>query len=1493
MSRLPSPRIAVVAAILACVAAVLTFAVIQQPMTSLQVDPGPQRDVQGGADVRQPQLQPKVYDGEDLSKTITQPTQLKLTAATPKVFDMRSLVTKFPNRVTQEGVEREYNPYGEDEDADQPDSDQQSSDQPDSDQPDSDQPDSDQPDSDQPGSDSQLPASIDPDQFATSPSENDPAPAATTSFDGMHFTEDCNGTPCGAGHPPDTNGDVGPTYYVEVVNTAIGIYNKTTGTRVAGVDLNTFFSQGNYGNLCDTNNFGDPVVLYDSFEDRWFVSDFAFQLDGSSNVSPQHVYQCMAASKTGDPVNGGWNYYSMETVGGLGDYPKFGIWPNGIYWSANMFGYAAGASFQNPRVWGLNKAQMYAGSPTVDVVSFDAPSADFTLLPANARLEAGTPPTGTPEYFVSTWEFLNALDVYKLNVDWSNISSATFSGPFNPLAPTSWPNANVPNAPTPVTANSLDVLQIRAMAEAQYSNIGGAESLWVSHTVRRQNTTGFAAPRWYQVDVSGATVAANTTQAATWDPDAANINYRYLPSLAIDRNGDMAMGYSMSNSTTNPSIEYAGRLVTDPASTLGQSEQTLIAGAGTQSGSCGGSPCVRWGDYSGMALDPDGCTFWISNEYYTANGLDDHTRIGSFAYPSCTPLTDSGVLSGTVTASGSPVSGAIVSLGSRTATTNASGQYSFSALPGGTYPSLTAGAAGFDAQSISDLAVADSGTTTQNFALSAAAQSGSFVDTTQAHFESGVLSNVDITTSAGDVTLTSPDQINQQNTTLGTSGVGITVTTWGGQTFTPSITGQLSKIDVNLFCSGCTGTTPNLTLSIRATSGGLPAGADLASATVLGFNSGASGYYTANFSPSFTVTSGTQYAIVIRPTANPSPGVYALTRSGTSTAGSDVYAGGTRVAGATSGTVWSVPLTGGVSTDAGFRVYIHAGYFSPGVFTSSLKDANPAPGSDSEWGTLSWTATTPASTGVTFQVAASNSQYGPFSFVGPNNTTATTFDDGGSLAMFDTYRYLKYRATLTTSDTSQTPILSDVTIGFSDTPITNPTSLAVDPATGTYGGTSDLSATLTSGANPVPGQSVSFTLNGTGVGSATTDGSGIATLSGVSLSGINAGSYPTGASASFAGVTGLQSSSGSNSLTVDKATATLAFDAGSLSQTFDGNPKSVTVTTDPAGLDTVTITYDDGSGPTTAAPSAQGSYSVAASLDNPNYQATPISDTLVINAPASQDQTIDFAPLLDKSFGDADFDVSASASSGLTVTFGASGNCQMADADTVHLTGAGTCNITASQAGDGSYNPAPDVEHSFHIAKAGTTTSVSSNSNPSVYSQFITFTATVGSTAGTPTGSVQFKVDGHNLGAPVTLSGGMVTSPSTWSLTVRSHSVTAVYAATTDFAASTGSMSQTVTKANVIVTLTSSSNPAQNGTMVTFTVTVAPTPNATSGPSGKVRLLVNGHAIKTSKKLTHSAASWTFKWKLGTGTFDVTARYLGKPPFNAAVSAVLHQAITS
>src|SRR5437899_4274905 len=453
-------------------------------------------------------------------------------------------------------------------------------------------------------------------------------------------------------------------------------------------------SQGAFGNVCDTNNFGDPVVLYDTFEDRWVITDFAFVLDGLGNINPAHVYQCFAVSKSGDPLKGGWNFYSAEAAGGIDDYPKFGIWPDGIYMAANMFGYPAGAAFENARVWAFNKAQMYAGADTVQNVSFDAPPGEFTLLPGNARLQAGTPPPGTPDFFISTWQFLNALTVYKFHVDWDSTSLSTFTGPTMVATGSSWPSASVPNAPS-LGGNSLDVLQIRAMMQRQYARIGGVESLWTTHTVRRANTAGFAAPRWYQVNVTGGTVAATTLQTATWDPDGANVIYRFMPSLAVNHKGDMALGYSTSSATTKPAIKYAGRLASDPIDTFSQTEQVLMQGDGTQTGNCGGSTCARWGDYSAMALDPDGCTFWYTNMYYNADGLNYQTRIGAFQFPTCDPIVD-GTVAGTVTdaGTGAAIGGATVTLGSRAVTTDISGGYSFT-VPAGTYPTATARAPGF------------------------------------------------------------------------------------------------------------------------------------------------------------------------------------------------------------------------------------------------------------------------------------------------------------------------------------------------------------------------------------------------------------------------------------------------------------------------------------------------------------------------------------------------------------------------------------------------------------------------------------------------------------------------------------------------------------------------------------------------------------------------------------------------------------------------------
>jgi hypothetical protein len=882
------------------------------------------------------------------------------------------------------------------------------------------------------------------------PRANAPAPPPIAVYEGLDRFN------WGSGSPPDTNGDAGPTYYIQTVNSSIGIYRKSDGFQEAAFTFNTFMSQGAFGNLCDTNNFGDPVVLYDTFEDRWIITDFAFILDGSGNaVAP--AYQCFAASMNGNPLTGGWNFYSIQSSDFLNDYPKFGIWSDGLYMSANMFTFGP-AVFQTARAWAFNKAQMYAGSPTVSVVRFDVPGGDFTAVPSNARLQTGTPPPGRPNLFVSTQLFLNALAVYKFHVDWNNLGSSTFTGPDTPIAATSWPAANLANVPQSGTTQLLDTLQIRSMVQNQYTNFGGVESLWIPHSVRRGNTSGFAAPRWYQADVTGGTVNANLPQAATWDPDGSNVIHRWMPSLALDRTGNLLMGYSTSNSSTFPSIKYAGRLVGDPINTFSQTEQLFFAGTASQLSS------TRWGDYSSMTLDPDGCTFWYTTEY--ATGLDTppvppatvspgfnrrwQTKFGSIpALSGCTPVGAGGTVSGTVTVNpgGAPLAGATVNLGARAATTDGSGNYIFTGIPAGTYPSETASKPGFVTASASSIVVTDGGTTTQNFSLTAAPTSACLTDTTQTDFLAGGVPSaaLDLTTSPGDVMLSNAPQLDQQNTAGTTTGTGFGTPAWTGQTFIPAVTGQLVKTEIQLFCSGCGATPPNLTLSVRATTGvapnGLPTGADLASTTIPGssFASGAITTFLATFGSPATLTSGTQYALILRPVSAPAGSGYFWIRSSPTT-----YANGQRVLSADSGTTWSADST----RDYNFKNYMQVGYAPSGTLVSGLKDSNPAGGITPIWSTLSWNATTPANTSVKFQIAASNNSGGPFNFVGPDGTAGTFFTTSPVQLQpqFYNFRYLEYKAILATTNSAATPVLSDVTLCFNDVDCSTPVVINPIPA---------------------------------------------------------------------------------------------------------------------------------------------------------------------------------------------------------------------------------------------------------------------------------------------------------------------------------------------------------------------------------------------------------------------------------------------------------------
>ncbi|HUF37131.1 MAG TPA: hypothetical protein VMN57_01300 [Anaerolineales bacterium] len=444
---------------------------------------------------------------------------------------------------------------------------------------------------------------VDPVLQETAPGLAIPGPAV--SFAGLDLST------WGAGWPPDTNGDIGPDHYIQTVNTSLGIYSRT-GTQLAAFTFDSFFS--GTGTPCDNDNNGDPIVLYDDVSGRWIITDFAW-----SNLDNGPYYECIAVSKTADPVSGGWWLYGLLAhTSFLNDYPKLGVWHDGIYMTANLFDcmFNCGfASYQGVRIWALNRDDMIGGQP-LNYQFATLGTAYFSLLPANAR-GAGMPAPGTPNYL---GELLNSntFRTLKLSIDWNNASNSTLTGPFSTTI-ASYSNAS--SVPQP-NGQSLDSLAGRLMAQLQYSEVSGTGALWVTHSV---STSSRAAIRWYEFRNLGGT--PSVFQQGTFSPDA---THRWMGAVGVDDQGNMAVVYSASSSSVHPQIRYTGRLSGDPLGLLSQGEATLIAGTGSQTN------FSRWGDYAGMALDPvDGCTFWFTTEYYISTGTNWQTRIGSFSFPGC------------------------------------------------------------------------------------------------------------------------------------------------------------------------------------------------------------------------------------------------------------------------------------------------------------------------------------------------------------------------------------------------------------------------------------------------------------------------------------------------------------------------------------------------------------------------------------------------------------------------------------------------------------------------------------------------------------------------------------------------------------------------------------------------------------------------------------------------------------------------------------------
>lgn len=465
-------------------------------------------------------------------------------------------------------------------------------------------------------------------------------PPPAHSFDGLSFSSSVTGGQAGAGWPPDVNGDVGPNHYIEAVNDAYAIYSKS-GALLAAFTENALWN-GAGTSPCNGEAFGDPVVLHDALADRWILTNLAFGFSGGAPVSP--FYECIAVSRTSDPVAGGWWLYALRmdtgaagqpAVGTLNDYPKFGIWTDCLYMSANGFLMPAG-SFTGTMFASFSRSDMYAGAALTGGLGFISNNADpFTMIPSTllGTSTGSLPPAGTPNYFVSQSQAVYAFEVRKFTAGTNCGGGGILSAPTN-VSETSYNVAQGDVVPQPNTGVPVDSMGFRLMQKVPYRKVGSVESLWVTHSVYSGAVGSTVVPQWAQLNVTGGTIATSPVQQQIYAPDSSL--HRWMPSLAVDGQGNMAIGYSTSNGTSPnfPSIAYSGRLAGDPLNNLSQTERQVIAGSGSQTG------ISRWGDYTAMSIDPaDDCTFWYINEYYSSQTNGDagnwQTHIGSFKFPGC------------------------------------------------------------------------------------------------------------------------------------------------------------------------------------------------------------------------------------------------------------------------------------------------------------------------------------------------------------------------------------------------------------------------------------------------------------------------------------------------------------------------------------------------------------------------------------------------------------------------------------------------------------------------------------------------------------------------------------------------------------------------------------------------------------------------------------------------------------------------------------------
>jgi hypothetical protein len=450
-------------------------------------------------------------------------------------------------------------------------------------------------------------------------------------------------------NPPDPNGEVGPNHYVEIINLVFAVYDKSGNKLLGPIDTGSLWSDFAVPDCTDPS--GDPVVLYDQLADRWILSQFT--TSGLSDPN-KPFWNCVAVSTTGDPT-GSYYRYAFETAHFqfFPDYPKYSVWTDSYVLTTREFGptveYGIG-------VYALEKNKMLNGLPNARAVSFFIDGNDPEMLPLvgdgllpadidgkqKPKADAKIPIVGTQDDGASYGATFDALNIWELDVHWNSKTPATASLELATQLPTAAFDSIFPCAPTsrdclpqPGITNPdqyLDILSYRQRPTFRlaYRNFKDYEALVTNQSV--EALPGVAGVRWYEIRRTASTYSIY--QQGTFAPGDGV--HRWMGSIAMDKKGDIALGYSVVNGTTvYPGIRYTGRLAGDALGQMTLGEGVIINGSGVQT-----NTNSRWGDYTDITIDPtDDCTFWYVNEYYqTTQPPPDRnwqTRIASFKLPGC------------------------------------------------------------------------------------------------------------------------------------------------------------------------------------------------------------------------------------------------------------------------------------------------------------------------------------------------------------------------------------------------------------------------------------------------------------------------------------------------------------------------------------------------------------------------------------------------------------------------------------------------------------------------------------------------------------------------------------------------------------------------------------------------------------------------------------------------------------------------------------------